>query len=117
MSTTILTEVQIQCIGLEMPSMPLKGSLVEFARAIEQAVLQSTEVQAWKRDAEIYRALVANCHTCSSNFEKSGVNEGKIKSMTISIRVGENTNPGMQESLRSLLEEFRERCAAMEKQP
>lgn len=52
MITTILTDEHIQRIGLEMPSKPVMGSLIVFARAIEQAVLQSPDVQAWKRDAE-----------------------------------------------------------------
>jgi len=30
---------------------------IAFARALEQAVLQSEQVQAWKRDAERYRWL------------------------------------------------------------
>lgn len=32
-------------------------AIVRFARAIEQAVLLSEQVQAWKRDAERYRTI------------------------------------------------------------
>lgn len=89
---------------------------MDSEQLINELLKRDAEIQALRKDAQIYRALVANCHTCNSNFEKNGANEGRIKSMTISLRVGENTNPGMQESIRSLLGEFHDRCAAMEKQ-
>ena len=48
MSTTVLTDEQIE----HWFGAATEGSLIAFARAIEQAVLQSPEVQAWKKDAE-----------------------------------------------------------------
>ena len=57
MSTeTVLTDEQIaQALNLagatDYADVPLSYDL-EIARAIEQAVLQSPEVQAWKKDAE-----------------------------------------------------------------
>src|SRR5690625_3728424 len=48
---TILTYTQIYDLWHEYEG------IVGFALAIERAVLQSPEVQAWKRDAERYRWL------------------------------------------------------------
>lgn len=60
MSTTILTDEQIDatlesldCLFWDVS----EGATHDFARAIEQAVLQSEQVQAWKKDAERYRWL------------------------------------------------------------
>lgn len=53
MSTTILTPEQIETLFRE------HDDLYAFGYAIEQAVLQSPEVQAWKKDAERYRATRA----------------------------------------------------------
>lgn len=57
MSTTILTEAEIIAIGKQAGAAEsgVNGYVlpIAFARAIEQAVLQSPEVQAWKRDAEL----------------------------------------------------------------
>lgn len=60
MTTTILTDERL----IEMAANELQGhfdrlpnNIFLFARAIEQAVLQSDQVQAWKRDAERYRCL------------------------------------------------------------
>lgn len=56
---TILTDEQIEeCYS---------DKRYVFARAIEQAVLQSPEVQAWKRDAELYQKLRSICVT-STDF-------------------------------------------------
>ena len=58
MSTTILTPEEIMHlwdtrVGDPTKRMPLVDSdKTAFARAIEHAVLQSEQVQAWKRDAE-----------------------------------------------------------------
>ena len=68
MSTTILTDKQIMaCLvnlaettkSVGIGNLYLKGDAIPIGRAIEQAVLQSPEVQAWKRDAERYRATRA----------------------------------------------------------
>ena len=57
MSTeTVLTNDEIYSLGM---SHDVNGPY-SFARAIEQAVLQSPEVQAWKGDAELYRWLRDN---------------------------------------------------------
>ena len=66
--TTILTDEQIAQVlndaGVtEYADVPLRYDL-EVARAIEQAVLQSPEVQAWKMDAERYRHLRDEAELC-----------------------------------------------------
>ena len=62
--TTVLTDEQIaQTLNdagvTEYADVPLRYDL-EIARAIEQAVLQSPEVQALRKDAQRYRWLKAN---------------------------------------------------------
>ena len=58
MSTeTILTYEQ----RLRMVQDQYNGDPIEFARAIEQAVLQSPEVQSLRKDAERYRWLRGQC--------------------------------------------------------
>lgn len=55
MSTTILTDAEIFGIFDTCSDLPLHydpDEIYAMGRAIEQAVLQSPEVQAWKRDAE-----------------------------------------------------------------
>lgn len=54
---TVLTIAQIAEICRSMPPYPTDA---QFARAIEQAVLQSPEVQALRKDAEISRWLRVN---------------------------------------------------------
>lgn len=61
MTTTVLTDEQIaQALNLsgatDYADVPLSYDL-EIARAIEQAVLQSPEVQALRKDAERYRFM------------------------------------------------------------
>ena len=51
MSTTILTDEQIETLFRE------HDDLYAFCHAIAAAVLQSEQVQAWKRDAERYQCL------------------------------------------------------------
>lgn len=52
MTTTILTDEQIRDLaGTGETSMRANNDMM-LARAIEQAVLQSEQVQAWKKDAE-----------------------------------------------------------------
>lgn len=48
---TILTDEHIKTLTLSMSDHDLM-QVIPFARAIEQAVLQSEQVQAWKRDVE-----------------------------------------------------------------
>lgn len=62
MTTTILTDEQIvQALNLagvtDYADLPLSYDL-EIARTIEQAVLQSEQVQAWKKDAERLRYIL-----------------------------------------------------------
>lgn len=62
MSTeTILTDEEIITLGQQARAIESGGNgyilPVTFARAIEQAVLQSEQVQAWKRDTERYRHI------------------------------------------------------------
>ena len=55
MSTeTVLTNDEIYSLGM---SHDVNGPY-SFARAIEQAVLQSPEIQALRKDAERYRCLI-----------------------------------------------------------
>lgn len=57
-----------------------EGATHDFARAIEQAVLQSPEVQAWKKDAELYRGLRqmhwSKSHLCVVRNPKTAVKLG-----------------------------------------
>lgn len=55
MTTTVLTDEQISDVGERM--MYGDGWSLSFARAIEQAVLQSPEIQALRKDAERYRFM------------------------------------------------------------
>lgn len=57
MTTTILTDEQIVGILHNTPLVAAPSHHVVFARAIEQAVMQSEQVQALKRDAERYRKV------------------------------------------------------------
>lgn len=59
MSATILTDEQIDALFNECMFGPDPQPI--FARAIEQAVLQSPEVQAWKRDSELLNAIQSAC--------------------------------------------------------
>lgn len=56
MSTTILTDEQIEDAAwdnrMENSRAEISATAFKYARAIEQAVLQSEQVQAWKKDAE-----------------------------------------------------------------
>lgn len=56
---TVLTDFQIDNIAASVSAARASEQNLRFARAIEQAVLQSKQVQAWKRDAERYRKLSA----------------------------------------------------------
>lgn len=71
-SPKILTDEQIREIALTAGCDPERddGALVaQLIRLAEQAVLQSPEMQAWKRDAERYHHLVDswfdNDHSCN----------------------------------------------------
>lgn len=69
MTTTVLTDEQIaQALNLsgatDYADVPLSYDL-EIARAIEQAVLQSPEVQALRKDAEAFRLMVSKRLTVS----------------------------------------------------
>lgn len=60
-TTTVLTDEQIDAILASPGDMrwviaTKKERYVLFARAIEQAVLQSAQVQAWKKDAETFKS-------------------------------------------------------------
>lgn len=51
----LIVDFEIECdCGIE--TYPV-DNIVPFARAIEQAVLQSTEIQALRKDAERYRYI------------------------------------------------------------
>lgn len=87
MSTTILTDEQIihlwdTRVGDPTECMPLVDSDKEaFAHAIEQAVLQSPEVQALRKDAERYQwatALDDNAETLYSIVLSYGGDQAKI---------------------------------------
>lgn len=70
---TVLTDEQIRDLHV--------WDMYDFARAIEQAVLQSPEVQAWKKDAERYRwttALDDNAETLYSIVLSYGGDQAKI---------------------------------------
>lgn len=59
MTTTVLTDEQVGdlCQDWHLFFKNHPGGAANCIRAIEQAVLQSEQVQAWKCDAELYRAL------------------------------------------------------------
>lgn len=53
----ILEENRPECDGLD--------KAIAVSRAIEQAILQSEQVQAWKKDAEAFRLMVSKRLTVS----------------------------------------------------
>lgn len=57
---TILTDDQIVHIieGVAWPNEVVFNFGYEVGRAIEQAVLQSEQIQTWKRDAELFQFLL-----------------------------------------------------------
>lgn len=59
---TILTVEEIIAIGHQASAIEggENGYIlpIAFARAIEQAVLQSSEIQAWKRDSERFNKII-----------------------------------------------------------
>lgn len=59
MTTTILTPSQIDDLASEILGGLPDVSEQRFAEAIEQAVLQSEQVQALRRDAEAFRLMVS----------------------------------------------------------
>lgn len=59
-------------------------------------------------DASTYRAILSNCHACDTNFVKKGPDAGKLASMKITLRVGENTHAAMVQTLHSLFTELAE---------
>lgn len=62
MSTeTVFTDFQIDNIAASVSAARASEQNLRFARAIEQAVLQSSEVQALRKDAERYRWLRGQC--------------------------------------------------------
>lgn len=54
--------------------------VLKFARAIEQAVLQSPGVQAWKKDAERYRWLRDICGIVEYKQAFGSIGSGMIPS-------------------------------------
>lgn len=65
---TILTDKHIKTLALSMSDHELM-QVVPFARAIEQAVLQSEQVQAWKRDAERMDVMAQKRMLVSPEYE------------------------------------------------
>lgn len=57
MTTTILTDEEIRQIKNQASVISPDDFFKKVARAVEQAVLQSAQAQAWKKDAERYRFL------------------------------------------------------------
>ena len=77
MTTTILTDGQIfDCFDMQCAEFVVNfdaDELYPVGRAIEQAVLQSHEVQAWKKDAERYRWLRDNnAYFPEENYVRGG---------------------------------------------
>ena len=64
MTTTILTDEQIESAlisaGYVRADFKLTPQALANSSAIEQAVLQSPEVRAWKKDAERWRTFISN---------------------------------------------------------
>lgn len=76
----VLTDEQIVACG---SSSEINGPY-SFARAIEQAVLQSPEIQALRKDAERYRAIRA----------ASGSDDGVFRAAMFDYACENFTNPG-----------------------
>lgn len=68
MTANVLTDEQIESAlisaGYLRADFKLTTQALANSRAIEQAVLQSPEVQAWKKDAERYRHLRDEAELC-----------------------------------------------------
>lgn len=45
--TPVLTQEQIQALGLQMPAMSTPGCLIDFARVIERAAIEAYQRQQW----------------------------------------------------------------------
>lgn len=62
----VLTNEEIITIGHQARAIETgeKGYIlpIAFARAIEQAVLQSTEIQALRKDAELWEPIISEIH-------------------------------------------------------
>lgn len=58
--------------------------VLQFARAIEKAVLQSDEIQALRRDAERWRKAASHVYEIKRTYEKS--EENRIRRLQIDIR-------------------------------
>lgn len=58
MTTTILTDEQVVTLAYQIDAQPEITMMRQFARAVEQAVLQSDEIQALRKDAERLKYLL-----------------------------------------------------------
>lgn len=45
--TPVLTQEQIQALGLQMPAMGTPGCLIDFARVIERAAIEAYQQKQW----------------------------------------------------------------------
>lgn len=102
---TILTDEQIERLYEELESPDL--SLV--ARAIEQAVLQSPEIQALRKDAERFRKIASHIYQIKRTHKRGGDN--RVRRLQLDIR---NHTPSPAKWLEEAVDDL---DAAMEKQP
>lgn len=84
----------------------------KFARAIEQAVLQSPEVQRLRKDAERWRKAASHVFEIKQTHEPVG--ENRIRRLQIDLR---RSSTSTTKWLNERIDLFGDAVAAMEKQP
>lgn len=74
---------------------------MSLSRAIEQAVLNSPEVQAWKQDAGHFQKMAGHIYGIVRTFDKSGNN--RVCRLQINLR---NDTPSPKQWLADAVEDF-----------
>lgn len=105
---TVLTDEHISEVFLKFCDAE-NAEFSDVARAIEQAVLQSEQVQAWKRDAERFQKIASHVYEIKRTHKRCGDNA--VRRLQLDIR---NHTPSPTNWLEEAVDEL---DAAMEKQP
>lgn len=110
--TTVLTDKQIEQIELHIDLLHEARDFRQlFPRAIEQAVLQSAEVQALRRDAARWQKIAGHVYEIKRTYEKSP--ENRVRRLQLDIR---KYSPSPSKWLESAVDDLVV-DAAMEKRP
>lgn len=112
MTTTVLTDAEIFGIFDTCSDLPLHydpDEIYEMGRAIEQAVLQSPEVQALRKDAGRFHKIASHIYEIKRTHKRGGDN--KVRRLQLDVR---NHTPSPAKWLEEAVDDL---DAAMEKQP